>query len=120
MLRIPDVEIDDSNLVYHTIERVFTILMVVTACAMAFAHGSNDVANAIGPVAAVISVAGSGSVEQQAVVPVWILVMGGVGIVIGLATYVLKVIATVGSNITVLAPSRGFVAGSVAAGCLLQ
>jgi len=119
MLRIPDVEIDDSNLVYHTIERVFTILMVVTACAMAFAHGSNDVANAIGPVAAVISVAGSGSVEQQAIVPVWILVMGGIGIVIGLATYGHKVIATVGSNITALTPSRGFAAGLASAATIV-
>src|SRR5690625_7512900 len=82
--------------------------MVVTACAMACAHGSNDVANASGPVAAVISVAGSGSVEQQAIVPVWMLVMGGIGSVIGLATYGHKVIATVGSNITALTPSRGF------------
>ena len=89
--------------------------MVVTACSMAFAHGSNDVANAIGPVAAVVSVASTGSVNQEAIVPIWILVLGGTGIVVGLATYGHRVIATVGSNITALTPSRGFAAELAAA-----
>ena len=102
---------------YHffTVERVFAVLMVVTACSMAFAHGSNDVANAIGPVAAVISVANSGIVGAQAALPIWVLLIGGVGIVIGLATFGIHVIATVGRKITQLTPSRGFAAELAAA-----
>lgn len=119
VLRIPDTHLEGKDLLYHSIERIFAILMVVTACAMAFAHGSNDVANAIGPMAAVISVASTGSVEQQSVVPIWILVLGGVGIVIGLATYGHKVIATVGTKITALTPSRGFAAGLAAAATIV-
>ena len=88
--------------------------MVVTACSMAFAHGSNDVANAIGPVAAIISIVGTGSVSQAATIPIWVLGLGGVGIVIGLATYGRRVIATVGSHITQLTPSRGFAAEAAA------
>jgi PiT family inorganic phosphate transporter len=100
---------------YHTVERVFAVLMVVTAAAMAFAHGSNDVANAIGPVAAVISTAQHGVVGQDSAVSVWILILGGVGIVVGLGTYGRHVIKTVGSNITQLTPSRGFAASIAAA-----
>jgi len=95
---------------YYTVERVFGVLMIVTACGMAFAHGSNDVANAIGPLAAVISVAQSGIVGGESLVPVWVLVLGGGGIVVGLATYGRHVIATVGEGITQLTPSRGFAA----------
>lgn len=100
---------------YATVEKVFAVLMVITASAMAFAHGSNDVANAIGPVAAIVSVAQSGQVLQSAPLPIWILMLGGIGIVIGLATYGRRVIATVGSHITALTPSRGFSAELAAA-----
>jgi PiT family inorganic phosphate transporter len=100
---------------YHTVERVFAVLMVITAAAMAFAHGSNDVANAIGPVAAVVSTAQQGIVANDSVVSVWILVLGGIGIVVGLGTYGRHVIKTVGSNITQLTPSRGFAASIAAA-----
>jgi PiT family inorganic phosphate transporter len=82
---------------------------------MAFAHGSNDVANAIGPVAAVVSTAATGVVGQTAAIPVWVLVLGGLGIVVGLATYGRRVIATVGEKITHLTPSRGFAAELAAA-----
>ena len=95
---------------YFTVERVFSVLMVVTACGMAFAHGSNDVANAIGPVAAVLSIAREGAVGQSSPVSIWVLLLGGLGIVIGLATYGRHVIATVGTKITHLTPSRGFAA----------
>ena len=95
---------------YFTVERVFAVLMVVTACGMAFAHGSNDVANAIGPVAAVISIAQEGVVGQKSPVSIWILLLGGMGIVVGLATFGRHVIATVGTKITHLTPSRGFAA----------
>ena len=105
----------DKKFHYHTVEKVFGILMVVTACGMAFAHGSNDVANAVGPVAAVISVVQTNAVGQSASVPIWVLLMGGIGIVIGLATYGRHVIATVGSKITHLTPSRGFAAELAAA-----
>ena len=100
---------------FYTVERVFGVLMVVTACGMAFAHGSNDVANAIGPLAAVISVANSGAIAAKASLPIWVLMLGGVGIVIGLATYGVRVIATVGKKITQLTPSRGFAAELAAA-----
>jgi len=100
---------------FHTVERVFAVLMVVTACSMAFAHGSNDVANAIGPLAAVISVAQTGVVGSQAALPIWVLLLGGAGIVVGLATFGVHVIATVGKKITQLTPSRGFAAELAAA-----
>jgi PiT family inorganic phosphate transporter len=100
---------------FYTVERVFGVLMVVTACGMAFAHGSNDVANAIGPLAAVVSIAQSGEIASQAALPVWVLMLGGGGIVIGLATFGRHVIATVGKKITQLTPSRGFAAELAAA-----
>ncbi|WP_438951011.1 inorganic phosphate transporter [Porticoccus sp.] len=95
---------------FASVERVFAVLMIFTACAMAFAHGSNDVANAVGPLAAIVSVINSGAVEAQAVMPRWILLLGGIGIVLGLATYGFKVMGTVGKKITELTPSRGFAA----------
>jgi PiT family inorganic phosphate transporter len=100
---------------FHTVERVFAVLMVVTACGMAFAHGSNDVANAIGPLAAVISVARTGIVGAESALPIWVLMIGGAGIVVGLATFGVHVIATVGKKITQLTPSRGFAAELAAA-----
>ena len=93
------------------IDRVFSVLMVFTACAMAFAHGSNDVANAVGPVAAIYGVVSSGGlVTSASSVPMWILLIGAVGIVIGLVSFGHRVIATIGSGITQLTPSRGFAA----------
>ncbi|MCL4108036.1 UNVERIFIED_CONTAM: hypothetical protein GTU68_017064 [Idotea baltica] len=89
-------------------EKIFAVLMVFTAAAMAFAHGSNDVANAVGPMAAVISVAQSGELASKSDLPSWVLLVGAVGIVIGLATLGYKVMATVGENITELTPTRGF------------
>jgi PiT family inorganic phosphate transporter len=100
----------DSDFHFANVEKVFGVLMIFTACAMAFAHGSNDVANAVGPLAAVVAVAQSGAVEAKSVMPGWILLLGGAGIVIGLVTYGHKVIATVGTGITELTPSRGFAA----------
>ncbi len=100
---------------FYTVERVFGVLMVLTACGMAFAHGSNDVANAIGPLAAVISIATTGTVAAKSSLPIWVLALGGGGIVIGLATFGRHVIATVGKKITQLTPSRGFAAELAAA-----
>ncbi|MCW8922106.1 MAG: inorganic phosphate transporter [Gammaproteobacteria bacterium] len=116
---IQRIEIDpaaDRNFHYANVEKVFGVLMIVTACAMAFAHGSNDVANAIGPVAAVVSIVNSGGeVAAKSALPIWVLMLGGVGIVIGLMMYGRKVIATVGKQITELTPSRGFAAELAAA-----
>ncbi|WP_194437440.1 inorganic phosphate transporter [Vibrio fluminensis] len=93
------------------VEGIFSVLMVITACAMAFAHGSNDVANAIGPLAAVVStVEHMGSITGKSEIVWWILPLGGFGIVVGLATLGHKVMATVGTGITELTPSRGFAA----------
>ncbi|QFT86186.1 Sulfate permease CysP [Halomonas sp. THAF12] len=101
---------------FDGVERVFGVLMLFTACAMAFAHGSNDVANAVGPLAAVIGVIYSdGVIGGDSLIPWWVLVLGGGGIVVGLVTYGHKVIATVGTGITELTPSRGFAATLAAA-----
>jgi PiT family inorganic phosphate transporter len=106
-----DVEAD-KDFHYASVEKVFAVLMIFTACAMAFAHGSNDVANAVGPLAAIVGVIQSGgeAVGAKAALPAWVLLLGAVGIVIGLATYGYKVIATIGKEITELTPSRGFAA----------
>jgi inorganic phosphate transporter, PiT family len=102
---------------YANVEKVFAILMIVTACAMAFAHGSNDVANAIGPLAAVVSIVGNdGEIAAKSAIAWWILPLGGFGIVAGLALFGHKVIATIGNGITHLTPSRGF-AAELAAAC---
>jgi PiT family inorganic phosphate transporter len=113
--RINQDAVIDKNNRFSSVERVFGILMIFTACAMAFAHGSNDVANAVGPMAAVVSVIKSGSLEATAMVESWVLLLGAVGIVIGLATYGYKVMQTIGKKITELTPSRGFAAEMSAA-----
>ena len=106
----------DADYHFTNVEKVFGVLMMFTASAMAFAHGSNDVANAVGPLAAVVSIVESGGlVTQKSAMAPWILLLGGVGIVAGLIMYGKKVIATVGSNITELTPSRGFAATLAAA-----
>ncbi|WP_079203662.1 inorganic phosphate transporter [Pseudomonas sp. CC6-YY-74] len=106
-----DVEAD-KGFHYASVEKVFAVLMIFTACSMAFAHGSNDVANAVGPLAAIVGVIQSGgeAVGAKAALPAWVLLLGAIGIVIGLATYGYKVIATIGKQITELTPSRGFAA----------
>lgn len=102
---------------YANVEKVFAILMIVTACCMAFAHGSNDVANAIGPLAAVVSIVDNGGeIAKKASLVWWILPLGGLGIVAGLALFGHRVIATIGNGITHLTPSRGF-AAELAAAC---
>jgi len=118
------VQVDESadrDFHFASVEKVFTPMMLFTACTMAFAHGSNDVANGIGPLAAVVSIinaARQGAVEvvaQKATLPLWILVLGGGGIVFGLATMGYRVMKTIGTKITELTPSRGFCATLAAA-----
>lgn len=105
-----DESLEKSNR-FANVEKIFAVLMIFTACAMAFAHGSNDVANAVGPLAAVVSVVKSGGeIAATSVMPPWILLLGGGGIVVGLATYGFKVMGTIGRKITELTPSRGFAA----------
>ena len=116
---IHKIEVDkEADREYHfaSVEKIFVPMMIFTACAMAFAHGSNDVANGIGPLAAIASILKSGGeVAQTAELPLWILVMGGTGIVIGLVTMGYKVMQTIGTRITQLTPSRGFCATLAAA-----
>lgn len=109
----------DIDFHFANVEKVFGLLMLVTACATAFAHGSNDVANAVGPMAAVIGVAQTGMVNGTTVMPAWILLVGGLGIVVGLITFGQKVMGTVGSGISELTPSRGFAATLSAAGTVV-
>ena len=105
-----------GDVTFDGVEKVFAVLMVFTACAMAFAHGSNDVANAVGPLAAIANVVQSGGqIAAKSTMPAWILLLGGVGIILGLAMLGYKVIETVGRNITELTPSRGFAAELAAA-----
>lgn len=119
MLAIKRLKMDssaDRQTQFGNVEKVFAILMVVTACCMAFAHGSNDVANAIGPLAAVVSVVESGGkINSTAPLVWWILPLGAVGIVMGLAIFGQRVMQTIGKNITHLTPSRGFAAELAAA-----
>jgi PiT family inorganic phosphate transporter len=106
----------DKEMHFNNVEKIFGILMIFTACCMAFAHGSNDVANAIGPLAAVVGVIQSGGqVLDKVALDWWILPLGAFGIVIGLMTFGARVIQTIGSNITHLTPSRGFAAEIAAA-----
>ena len=106
----------DRDFHFASVERVFAPMIVFTACAMAFAHGSNDVANGIGPLAAVYGLVKSGGeVTQKLPMPFWILALGGVGIVVGLATYGYRVMQTIGGKITALTPTSGFCATMAAA-----
>lgn len=101
---------------FSSVERVFAPMQVFTACAMAFAHGSNDVANGIGPLAAVVDIVKTGGVvATQTELPIWILALGGVGIVVGLSTMGYRVMKTIGKKITELTPTRGFSAELAAA-----
>ena len=96
------------------VEEVYVPLVIISSCAVAFAHGANDVANSVGPLAAVANILKTGTVEMKVPVPLWILMLGGFGIVLGLGTYGYRVMATVGTKITEITPTRG-VAADIAA-----
>lgn len=104
---------DESQ--FKHVEKIFIILQIMTACAVAFAHGSNDVANSIGPLAAVHSIVTTGAAGKTAAVEPWMLALGGFGIIVGLATWGYRVMETIGTKITELTPSRGFAAELAAA-----
>ena len=93
---------------YATVESVFRKLQVGTSCYVAFAHGANDVANAIGPVASIIPLAQGFSIGDQVTVPTWLLALGGIGIAFGCMTWGRRVMQTVGKRITSLTNTRGF------------
>jgi len=118
-LMIRRVKVDkkaDKDYHFASVEKVFTPMMLFTAAAMAFAHGSNDVANGVGPIAAVVGLVKSGGeVAQTTELPIWILLLGGFGILVGLATYGYKVMRTIGTKITELTPTRGYCATLAAA-----
>jgi phosphate/sulfate permease len=95
---------------YRFVEKMFSYFQILSACFIAFAHGANDVANAIGPVAAVLDVIKNGVISDVSIIPSWLLIFGGLGIVIGLATWGWRVIETIGKKITELTPTRGFCA----------
>ena len=100
----------EENVEFAIIEKIFGYLQIMSACLMAFAHGANDVANAIGPLAAAVAVLTTGTIATSGQVPTWALALGGFGIVIGLATWGWRVIETIGKKITELTPTRGFAA----------
>lgn len=104
---------------YSVVEKMFAFLQILSACFVAFAHGANDVANAIGPVAAVLDIIKNGVISDTAVIPSYLLAFGGLGIVIGLATWGWRVIETIGKKITELTPTRGFCAEFGAATTIL-
>jgi len=102
------------------IERVFAYFQLMTACFVAFSHGSNDVANAIGPVAAALEFSREGATMTSKVpVPIWLLAFGGAGIVVGLATWGYRVMATIGERVTEITPTRGFCAEFATASVVL-
>lgn len=95
----------------HQIQGLFAKFQVISACFVAFAHGSNDVGNAIAPLAVIYYINQQGKVpSHQLTIPLWILLLGAVGIVAGLAVWGKKVITTIGENIISLEPSSGFCA----------
>lgn len=104
---------------FQIVEKMFASLQILSAMYIAFAHGANDVANAIGPVAASLEILRSGALQASSQVPSWLLALGGVGIVIGLATWGWRVMETIGKKITELTPTRGFCAEFGAASTIL-
>ncbi|KAI3435174.1 Aldo_ket_red domain-containing protein [Psidium guajava] len=98
---------------------VFGYMQVLSACFMSFAHGGNDVSNAIGPLAAALSILQGGASGAEIVIPIDVLAWGGFGIVAGLTMWGYRVIATIGKKITELTPTRGFAAEFAAATVVL-
>ncbi|HFQ90642.1 MAG TPA: inorganic phosphate transporter [Desulfobulbus sp.] len=98
----------------EAVEQMFVPMVVISSCSVAFAHGANDVANSVGPLAAIVHILRTSTIDMKVPVPLWILALGGGGIVLGLATYGYKVMMTVGTKITEITPSRG-VAADIAA-----
>ena len=110
----------DPVSVQVVIERQLARFQLLSACCVAFAHGSNDVGNAIAPLATILYIHSTGTVPQSSLdIPLWVLVLGGVGIVVGLAIWGKQVIATIGEGIIKLEPSSGFAAELATAATIL-
>ena len=90
------------------VNKLFVLPLIVAAALLSFAHGANDVANAVGPLAAIYDAVITGGLAEKAAIPPWIMVVGAIGIALGLALYGPKLIRTVGSEITELDQSRAF------------
>jgi len=105
-----DVMVERNDDTSKTVEKIFVYLQILSAGFVAFSHGANDVANAVGPLAAVITILHDGVIAMNTPVPVWVLALGGIGIVVGLATWGWRVMLTIGKKITELTPTRGFAA----------
>ena len=100
-------------------EKMFVPLVIISSCTVAFAHGANDVANAIGPLAAVVEIVKNQTVPEKVTVELWILALGGTGIVVGLATFGYRVMRLVGTKVTTITPSRGVAADLAAMATVL-
>ena len=98
-----------------SVNALFTIPMIFSAALLSFSHGANDVANAVGPLAAINDAVLSGGVSSKASIPLWVMAVGGLGIAVGLALYGPKLIKTVGSEITELDQTRAFSVAMAAA-----
>jgi PiT family inorganic phosphate transporter len=110
---------DSTETKYAKVESVFRYLQIITACFVAFAHGSNDVANSIGPLAAIVNTLEVGVIASKVPVPPWVLMLGAAGIAVGLLTYGYRVMETIGTKITEMTPTRGFAAEFGAASTIL-
>jgi len=108
--KVPDVPKREIHKQLDSTEKIFKYLQILTAFYIAFAHGSNDVANAVGPLAAVVANLKNGTVQMKVDMPSWILAMGGACIVFGLLIWGRRVMETIGNKITEITPSRGFCA----------
>ena len=108
--KVPDVPKREIHKQLESTEKIFKYLQILTAFYIAFAHGSNDVANAVGPLAAVVAILKNGTVQMKVDMPSWILAMGGACIVFGLLIWGRRVMETIGNKITEITPSRGFCA----------
>lgn len=106
--KIKPVAIEDIPKQFAATEHIFKYLQIITAFYVAFAHGANDVANAVGPLAAVVAILKEGTVQMEVAMPLWILALGGICIVIGLLIWGTRVMETIGKKITEITPSRGF------------
>ena len=103
-------ESEDRIFHFASVEKLFVPLMVFTGAAMAFAHGSNDLANGVGPMATAIQIIETQAVSARSAVTPFMLLLGAIGIVVGVVTYGYKVMATIGNKITQLTPTRGHAA----------
>ncbi|MFZ0448985.1 MAG: inorganic phosphate transporter [Desulfatiglandaceae bacterium] len=115
----PECELRPGQEAFSPLDRLFAQLQVLTACYVAFAHGANDVANAVGPLAAIFSVVTTKAVALKVEVPIWMLLGGGIAVGGGLLAFGTRVMETIGKNITELTPMRGFCAQFGAATTIL-